>query len=235
MKKFAIIVAGGAGKRMQSELPKQFMMLKGKPVLYYTLKVFLDSYEDMNVILVLPTDYVDFGREIVDSFFESDRIQITTGGDTRFDSVKCGLQLADKESVIFVHDAVRCLVSKKLIRYCYDSAMLNGTAIPAIPLKDSIRMLRENGSKGVNRDLFRIVQTPQTFLGSILLPAMMQLDYKEKFTDEASVVEAFGIEIHLMEGEDTNIKITTPIDMVIAEKYLEKKISASMVADDFAG
>ncbi len=235
MKKFAIIVAGGTGKRMSSDLPKQFMMLKGKPVLYYTLRTFLDSYADMQIILVLPGDHIELGREIVDSFFEGNRIQITTGGDTRFDSVKAGLQLVEKESVIFVHDAVRCLVSKNLIHYCYDSAMLNGSAVPTIPLKDSIRKLKEDGNRAVDRNKYRRVQTPQTFLGSILLPAMMQVDYKEKFTDEATVLESFGIEIHLMEGEDTNIKITTPIDLVIAEKYLERKISASMVADDFSG
>ena len=231
MKKYAVIVAGGAGKRMNSDLPKQFIPLLGKPVLYYTLRAFLDAFDDLKVILVLPEEHIEKGREIVDAYFNPDRFLFVAGGETRFHSVKNGVSLAEGESIIFVHDGVRCLVTPQLIRYCYDSAMLQGTAIPAVPLKDSIRQLNDAGSAAVDRNLYRIVQTPQTFHSKILLPALSHIEYKEKFTDEATVVEAFGIDIQLMEGEDTNIKITTPIDLSIAEHILLKRISASTIEE----
>ena len=131
MLKYAIIVAGGTGKRMGGTLPKQFMLLKDKPVLYYTIKAFLDAYEDMQVVLVLPVEYMDMGQEIIDAYFDKDRIHIAAGGDTRFQSVKNGLQLIEGESIIFVHDGVRCLLTPDLIRRCYDHSIDNGNAIPA--------------------------------------------------------------------------------------------------------
>ncbi|MCA0383848.1 MAG: 2-C-methyl-D-erythritol 4-phosphate cytidylyltransferase [Bacteroidetes bacterium] len=229
MKKYAIVVAGGAGKRMNSDLPKQFLPLLGKPVLYYTLKAFLDAYEDLTVVLVLPEEHIEKGREIVDAYFNPDRFVFTAGGETRFHSVRNGATMAANDSIIFVHDGVRCLVTPQLIRYCYDSAMLNGSAIPTIGAKDSIRQLTASGSMAVDRTQFRVVQTPQTFHSKILLPAINQIEYKEKFTDEATVVEAFGIDVHLMEGEETNIKITTPVDMTIAEQILLKRMSAAAI------
>ena len=118
MKKYAVIVAGGSGTRMGSDLPKQFILLKDKPVLYYSLKTFLDAFDDLQIILVLPTDFMDMGQEIIDAWFDKDRIQITAGGDTRFQSVKNGLQLVEEESIVFVHDGVRCLLSGDLIHRC---------------------------------------------------------------------------------------------------------------------
>lgn len=227
MKKYAIVVAGGTGKRMNSDLPKQFLPLLGKPVLYYTLKAFLDAYEDLTVILVLPEEHIEKGREIVDAYFNPDRFLFTAGGETRFHSVRNGSALTQDESIIFVHDGVRCLVTPDLIRYCFDSAILNGSAIPTVAAKDSIRQLTTTGSTAVDRSQFRVVQTPQTFHSKILLPALNQIEYKEKFTDEATVVEAFGIDVHLMEGEETNIKITTPADLTIAEQILLRRLSAS--------
>ena len=138
MKKYAIIVAGGSGTRMGGHLPKQFMLLRDKPVLYYTLKTFIEAYDDLQVILVLPMDYTDMGQEIIDAYFDKDRIRITAGGDTRFQSVKNGLALVEEESVVFVHDGVRCLLTKELIHRCYQQAVETGTAIPAIPSKDTI-------------------------------------------------------------------------------------------------
>jgi 2-C-methyl-D-erythritol 4-phosphate cytidylyltransferase len=219
MRKYAIIVAGGAGIRMGGTLPKQFILLKGKPVLYYTLKAFLEAYEDMQVVLVLPVDYTDMGQEIIDAFFDKSRIRITAGGDTRFQSVKNGLSLIDEESVIFVHDGVRCLVSKDLIHRCYIQAVETGTAIPSIPSNDSIRLLNEEGNTAYDRNKVMLIQTPQTFHSKILLPAF-QIDYKDKFTDEASVAEAFGMKVSLVAGEETNIKITRPMDLLIAESII---------------
>ena len=221
MKKYALIVAGGTGSRMGGNLPKQFMPLKDKPVLYYSLKVFLDAYEDLQIILVLPVAFIDVGQEIIDAYFEKDRIRIATGGDTRFQSVKNGLKLIEDESIIFVHDAVRCLATVNLINRCYDVAMQTGSAIPVVPSKDSVRLITEDISEPIDRAKVVFVQTPQTFHSKILLAAY-QIDYKDKFTDEATVAEAYGLKISLTEGEETNIKITKQVDLLIAERFLDK-------------
>lgn len=219
MKKFAVIVAGGAGSRMGSELPKQFILLNDKPVLYYTLKSFLDSFDDLEVILVLPIDYTDMGQEIIDAWFDKERIKITAGGETRFQSVKNGLQFTEDESIIFVHDGVRCLVTIELIRRCYDRALETGSAIPVVSSLDSVRVKNEEGNGAIERNTVKLVQTPQTFHGKILRSAY-EIDYKDKFTDEATVVEAFGMKVTLVDGEEENIKITRPMDLMIAEKIL---------------
>lgn len=220
MKKIAVIVAGGSGTRMNATLPKQFLLLNGKPVLYYTIDTFLKAYTDLNVILVLPEEYIAAGKEIIDAYFDSNRITITEGGRTRFHSVQHGLKLIDEESIIFVHDGVRCLLSKQLIHRCYDAAMENGSAIPVIDCKDSVRIITGENNESVERNNIKLVQTPQTFHSKILLPAY-KIDFKDKFTDEATVVEAFGLKVHLVEGEENNIKITRPSDLLIAEKLLE--------------
>jgi 2-C-methyl-D-erythritol 4-phosphate cytidylyltransferase len=224
MEKYAIIVAGGTGTRMGSNTPKQFLLLNDKPILYYTLKVFLEAYPDIQIILVLPEEYTDLGREIIDAYFDYSRIQITSGGETRFDSVKKGLALVDKDSIVFVHDAVRCLVTTNLIHRCYENAVRVGSAVPAIRSKDSVRLLNEeeNDNEVIDRSKVVFVQTPQTFHSRLLLPAF-QIDYKERFTDEATVVEAFGLKIALVEGEENNIKITRPIDLLIAENLLKDR------------
>jgi len=224
MKKYAIIVAGGVGTRMGANTPKQFLLLNDKPILYYTLKVFLEAYPDLKIVLVLPEEYTDLGREIIDGWFDYSRIQITSGGETRFHSVKNGLALAEKDSIIFVHDAVRCLVTTDLIHRCYDNASKTGSAVPAIRSRDSVRILNEeeNDNEVLDRSKIVFIQTPQAFHSRILLPAF-EIDFKERFTDEATVVEAFGLKISLVEGEENNIKITRPIDLVIAEKILEER------------
>jgi len=219
MKKFAVIVAGGSGNRMNSSVPKQFLLLKGRPVLYYTLKAFLDAYKDLQVILVLPDEYIEKGKKIIDPIFDHSRIQITTGGKTRFHSVQNGLQQVNEESIVFVHDAVRCLVSPGLIRRCYETAMEHGSAIPVIDCNDSVRLVKEGGNESLERSEVKLVQTPQTFQSRILLPAF-RVEYQDKFTDEATVVEAFGLKVQLVKGEESNIKITRPLDMAIAERLL---------------
>ena len=221
MNKYAIIVAGGSGTRMGSNLPKQFMLLKDKPVLYYTLKSFLESYNDLQIILVLPVDYTDMGQEVIDAYFDKDRIRITAGGDTRFQSVKNGLALIEGEGIIFVHDGVRCLVSSALIYRCYEQAVETGTAIPAVVSRDSIRLINEEGNDAYDRNKVMLVQTPQTFHSKIILPAF-QIDYKDKFTDEATVAEAYGIKVSLVEGDENNIKITRPLDLKLAALLLEE-------------
>jgi len=215
-------VAGGTGRRMGNVIPKQFLLLNDKPVLYYTLKTFLEVYPDLEIILVLNEEFSDMGKEIIDAFFDYERIQVTFGGETRFHSVKNGLQLVQEESIIFVHDAVRCLVTADLIRRCYEHALTMGSAVPVVRAKDSVRMLDEehNDNEIIDRDRIVLVQTPQTFHSKILLPAF-EIDYKERFTDEATVVESFGLKISLVEGEENNIKITQPVDLLIAEAVLE--------------
>lgn len=221
MHKYAVIVAGGSGTRMGNSTPKQFLFLHDRPVLYYTLKIFLEAFEDLQIILVLPEDYTDMGREIIDAFFDYSRIQIANGGETRFHSVKNGLKLVEKDSIVFVHDAVRCLVSTDLIHRCYENALETGSAVPAVRAKDSVRLLNEeeNDNEVLDRSKVVLIQTPQTFHSRILLPAF-EIDYKERFTDEATVVEAFGLKISLVEGEENNIKITRPTDLLIAEALL---------------
>ncbi len=220
MKKYAVIVAGGSGLRMNSHIPKQFLLIKNKPLLFYAIDVFLKVYDDMEMILVLPEEHISKGQEIVDAWFDSSRISICPGGRTRFHSVQNGLSLINEESIIFVHDGVRCLVTKDLIVRCYNQTMKSGSAIPVVTSKDSIRLLTEEGHVVVDRNKVMLVQTPQTFHSKILLNAF-KIDYKDKFTDEATVVEAFGIKVNLIEGEESNIKITTPGDIFIAEQIIK--------------
>ncbi|MBU3714452.1 MAG: 2-C-methyl-D-erythritol 4-phosphate cytidylyltransferase [Ferruginibacter sp.] len=216
MKKYAVIVAGGSGSRMKSDTPKQFMLLKGKPVLYQTIKSFLEAFQDLNIILVLPERHIEEGKGIAGQYFPDAQIQCTIGGDSRFDSVKNGLKLTDPESIVFVHDAVRCMVTPKLIRRCHDAAMEKGSAVPAVCSKDSIRIADDTKNHSIDRSIVRLIQTPQVFFAKDLIPAFNQ-PYSEIFTDEASVAEAFGLMIHLVEGEESNIKITHPVDLAIAE------------------
>ncbi len=216
MKKIAVIVAGGNGSRMNNSVPKQFLLLQGKPVLYYTINTFLKAYDDLNIILVLPEEHIGAGQEIIDAFFDYNRIQITAGGRTRFHSVQNGLQLITEESIVFVHDGVRCLLSTDLIHRCYEAALEYGSAIPVIDSKDSVRVSIGKNNEALDRSQVKLVQTPQTFHSKILLPAFA-IDYKDKFTDEATVVEAFGLKVNLVEGEENNIKITRQVDMLAAE------------------
>ena len=220
MKKYAVIVAGGSGSRMQTNLPKQFLLLNGKPVLFYTIDTFLKSYEDLQIILVLPEDHVAAGQEIINAFFDYDRIRITEGGRTRFHSVQNGLQLITEESIVFVHDGVRCLLTTDLIHRCYEAAIEFGSAIPVIDSKDSVRMITEDGNEALERSKIKLVQTPQTFHSKIILPAY-KIDYKDKYTDEATVAEAFGMKVHLVDGEEDNIKITRPVDLTVAEGMID--------------
>lgn len=222
MRKYAVIVAGGSGLRMGTPLPKQFLDLRGRPVLWYTLAAFLDAFDDLEIILVLPEQHLDTGRTIIGMTPSPNRVRIAVGGDTRFHSVKKGLEPIQQHSIVFVHDGVRCLVSPELIRRCYQGALEKGNAIPAVAAVDSIRIETPLGNEPVDRTKVRIIQTPQTFYSDILKAAYEQ-DYDDGFTDEASVVERIGVKIHLVEGESANIKITRPVDITLAEKILEER------------
>lgn len=224
MKKYAVIVAGGSGARMGAPLPKQFLLLQGKPVIHYTLEAFLQAYADIQVILVLPAAYLETAAEIVAVLSDPTRVRLCEGGATRFHSVQNGLQYAADPAVIFVHDGVRCLVSPQLIHACYNQAVAQGSAVPAVAITDSVRTITAEGTVAVDRARLRAVQTPQTFRSDILLPAFKQA-YQEGFTDEATVVEAAGFVIHLVEGDKENIKITYPGDLALAEYLLLRHVS----------
>jgi 2-C-methyl-D-erythritol 4-phosphate cytidylyltransferase len=219
MKKIAVIVAGGIGTRMNSTVPKQFLLLKNKPVLFYTIDTFLKAYDDLQIILVLPEEHVAAGQEIIDAFFDYSRITITIGGRTRFHSVQNGLALIEEESIVFVHDAVRCSLTTALIHRCYEAAIEFGSAIPVVDSKDSVRIVTGDDNAAIERTQVKLVQTPQTFHSKILLPAF-NIDYKDKFTDEATVVEAFGLKVKLVKGEENNIKITRLQDLIVAESII---------------
>jgi 2-C-methyl-D-erythritol 4-phosphate cytidylyltransferase len=168
----------------------------------------------------LPADYYDAGRVICDEIISVNPIQTVIGGATRFHSVQKGLSLINEKSVIFIHDGVRCLLTPSLIHLCFEETLRFGSAIPCIDSKDSIRIVNESGNTPVKRSEVKLVQTPQTFLSDLILPAY-EKTYQEIFTDDASVVEADHHPIHLVAGEEDNIKITTPLDLSIAEELLE--------------
>lgn len=225
MEKFAVIVAGGSGSRMGQATPKQFLEVGGKSLLLHTIDAFLRAYEDMQIIVVLPEVHLNVGRDLINANYpEHNRIVTTVGGPTRYASVQNGISLAADTSIVFVHDAVRCMVSLDLIRRCYETALEKGSAIPVVSVKDSIRMITPIGSEVVNREILRAVQTPQTFKAEILKKAFA-LPYQEAFTDEATVVEYSGGTVELIAGEEANIKVTYPADLLMAEQFF--KISSS--------
>lgn len=220
MKTTAVIVAGGKGIRMGTALPKQFLPLLGKPVLYYSIKAFRDAFPNIRIILVLPADQLSYANMVLQSFEAGIDLDIVTGGATRFHSVQQGLAVVEPGNIVFVHDGVRPLIDTDLLLRCYDTARQYGSAIPAIAVSDSIRQCNDGHSVPVNRDLLRIIQTPQTFRSDILIDAFQQ-EYQESFTDEATVVQAYGEEVMLVEGARKNIKVTTPEDLLIAEALMK--------------
>lgn len=222
MRKYAVIVAGGSGLRMGADKPKQFLLLRGKPILYHTLFQFLNAFPDLFIYLVLPQDFLNEGHALIAEFGANVNIQLVAGGATRFHSVQNGLNQITEPGIVFVHDGVRCLVSEALIKQCYDQAIEKGSAIPAVAATDSIRIVHATGSQVANRNLVRIIQTPQTFQTNLLLAAF-KTNYQDSFTDEATVLEASGQTVHLIEGDYNNIKITRPVDLLIAENILMQR------------
>ena len=215
---YIIIVAGGKGLRMGSDIPKQFLPIGGKPVLMRTLERFREYSDDIQIILVLPEAQQEYWHQLCDEYHFDVEYTLANGGQTRFHSVQNGLTKVpdDAQGVVGVHDGVRPFPSIEVIKNCYETARTAKAVIPVIPVVETVRQLDGDSSQTVPRDQYRLVQTPQTFDIQLLKAANNQ-PYNDGFTDDASVVEAFGHKITLVEGNRENIKITTPYDLKIAE------------------
>lgn len=220
---YAVIVAGGSGQRMGTALPKQFLDLCGKPVLYWSIKAFMDALPDVHIILVLPEQQISLAQMVLRAFPERIDLTIVAGGETRHASVANGLKEVPDDAIAMVHDGARPLVSPLLIQRCYEVALLNRGAIPVVPVTDSVRQLTGNSSHAISRDDLRIVQTPQAFDAALLKEAFRQ-PYDPAFTDEATVVESYGEQVQVIEGEHCNLKITTPDDLLIAEALIRQRL-----------
>ena len=216
MEKFALIVAGGSGSRMNSEIPKQFMELAGKPVLMRTMEQFAAFEPQIRFVVVLPAGSFACWNDLCVKYQFHLKHTLVTGGLNRFQSVKNGLAEVPGEGLVFIHDGVRPLVSLQTIRNCADLAIEKGNAVPVMPVTDSLRLVDEQGSRHVERSHFFLVQTPQTFLADLIKRAYFQ-SMRDDFTDDASVCEALGEKINLTEGNPENIKLTRPFDFQIAE------------------
>lgn len=218
--RFALIVAGGKGLRMGGELPKQFLPIGGKPVLMRTLEAFYACDPEIHLILVLPQSQQAFWRQLCGEHAFTLPHVVADGGETRFHSVKNGLAYVNAPALVAVHDGVRPFVSQEVIARCYDLAATKKAVVPVTEVVETVRHLEGEGSATVNRDEYKLVQTPQVFDAELLKQAYEQT-YTPFFTDDASVVEAFGTPVHLVAGNRENIKITTPFDLKIAAALLE--------------
>lgn len=220
---YAIIVAGGKGKRMNQDLPKQFLKVNDLPILLHTLNAFHNHLYQPQIILVLAEADVSYWKSIVNQYQFDVPHQIAFGGTERFDSVKNGLNLIqEKNAIVAIHDAVRPLVSSETISRCFDTAILKGNAVAAVAAKDSIRKVTQQGTEALNRSEIYLIQTPQTFQINQLRKAYQQT-FQSHFTDDASVVEQAGFDILIEEGDQFNFKITFPEDIVLAEAILKNK------------
>lgn len=216
-----IIVAGGSGTRMKSDIPKQFILLAGKPILMHTLEAFYKADTGINIIVVLPENQIGFWNELKEEHNFSIPHKVVEGGEERFYSVKNGLNsLKREEGLVGIHDGVRPIISKQVIDSAYELAVEKGNATVAVPSKDSLRKLTSQGNEAVLRSDFMLIQTPQVFELKAIQNAFSQ-GYSPEFTDDASVFEAAGHTIHLSEGSYSNIKVTTPEDLSIAEVLMK--------------
>ncbi len=216
---YVLIVAGGKGLRMGADIPKQFLPVGGKPVLMRTLEAFYAYNQDMRIILVLPHGQQDYWKRLCGEYRFDIPHSIADGGETRFHSVRNGLALVDEPGLVGVHDGVRPFVSQEVIARCYALAATELAVVPVVKVVETVRRLTDAGSITVNRDEYRLVQTPQVFDGEVLKQAYSQ-PYTSAFTDDASVVEAWGVPVTLTEGNRENIKITTPFDLKVAAALL---------------
>jgi 2-C-methyl-D-erythritol 4-phosphate cytidylyltransferase len=218
MKKYALIVAGGKGLRMGAEIPKQFLLLKGKPVLMHTIEAFA-NISDIHIVLVLPQSQMSYWQELTSEYSFSISHTLIAGGDTRFQSVRNGLSVVS-DGMVAIHDGVRPIISQELLANAYDTCEQKGNAVLAVRLKDSIREVDLLGNKNVNRNNYYLIQTPQVFHSSEIKAAYDVTEH-DNFTDDASVLENAGAKIHLVEGAYSNIKITTPEDLAMAEVLMK--------------
>ena len=223
---YVIIVAGGKGLRMGSDIPKQFLPIGGKPVLMRTLERFREYDENLQIIMVLPEAQQDYWHQLCEEYHFGVEYTLANGGQTRFHSVQNGLAKVpdDAIGVVGVHDGVRPFPSIEVIKNCFETAREKKAVIPVIPVVETVRHLEGENSKTVPRNDYRLVQTPQTFDIQLLKAANRQ-PYNDGFTDDASVVESYGHAITLVEGNRENIKITTPYDIIVAEAILTSHVS----------
>lgn len=221
--KAAIIVAGGMGRRMGGSIPKQFMLLRGRPVLCWSIEAFHRYDAAMPIVVVLPEEQIPIWRTLCIGHHFHVPHEVVAGGAERFHSVHEGLKKITGEPLVAVHDGVRPLVSTDVIARCFDAAAEHGAAIPVMPITSSVREVEDpppaQNSKAIDRSRLRAVQTPQCFQAAVLRKAFL-LPYDPAFTDEATLVERLGTRVHLVEGDERNLKVTTPMDLHIAEALL---------------
>ncbi len=218
---YIIIVAGGSGKRIKGNIPKQFIEVNSKPLIVYTIEKFLSYNAEINMCVVVHKDYLQHLNDLLKKYFPNKNIATTIGGDTRFNSVKNGLALIEESnSVVGIHDAARPMVSVDTIKRCFETAAQKGNAIPVVDVNESIRVIENNSNKAVNRTNYKVIQTPQCFNTSAIKKAFEQ-DYSVLFTDDASVLERTGEKIILVEGNTENIKITHDTDLILAQHLLK--------------
>lgn len=220
MKRSVVIVAGGKGSRMKSETPKQFLNLGSSPVLIHTIMRFYDYDPSIGIVVVLPFEHIETWNHLCTQHRFSIAHQVVAGGETRFYSVRNGLDRALFADLVAIHDGVRPMVITQLIANSFDAAAEYGSAIPVVPPSESLRKIENDGSHPVERSKHVLVQTPQTFNAKLIAEAYQQ-DYQARFTDDATVFEAAGHPVHLIDGVAQNIKITTPFDLFMAERFLE--------------
>lgn len=219
--KYVIITAGGSGVRMNTPIPKQFICLQGRPVLMHTIEAFYRYQPSVNIVLVLPLSQIPYWEQLCAEHQFSIPFQITEGGPQRFHSVKNALKLIPEQAVVAIHDGVRPLVSGRTIAEAFYFAEKFGNAVPVLPVTESVRRVENACNKPEDRNVLRLVQTPQCFMAAAIKKAY-QVNYHEAFTDDASVLEKAGERIFLCEGNKENIKITTPADLQIAEALLKQ-------------
>ena len=221
MKKYAIIVAGGSGQRMQSAVPKQFLLLQSKPILYHSLAAFYQADAATELILVLPVEQFDYWKSLIVGLPTIPH-RLVAGGNSRFQSSQNAIQTLTEEGMVAIHDGVRPLIEPSLISSGFKAALEKGNAVLAVASKDSVRNYSdaEKSFQHLNRESIRLIQTPQIFSVKDLKEAFQQKD-SEDFTDDARVVEALGMKINLVDGSYKNIKITTPEDLLLAEVLMK--------------
>ncbi|PIB34473.1 2-C-methyl-D-erythritol 4-phosphate cytidylyltransferase [Reichenbachiella sp. 5M10] len=220
MDKYVIIVAGGSGSRMKADRPKQFLSLQGKPILMHTLEAFHHYDKHLHILLVLPAAHLETWQRLVEEHDFPVSHRVTTGGDTRFDSVRNGLQLIDTDGLVAIHDGARPLVCSEVIHRTYTHAQLHQNAVASVAIKDSLREIKSDHNQAVDRSAYVAIQTPQTFQVQTIRHAFATANPQQSFTDDASVLESIGGQINLVQGSYENIKITTPEDIILAEALL---------------
>ena len=224
-KRYVLILAGGVGTRMGNIVPKQFMELSGKPILFHTIDLFRSLSFPVEIIVVMNSDSKEYWKALSYDYYQDFRYILTSGGISRFHSVKNGLKYVERDGgIVAIHDGVRPLVSKKIVEKLFEEADKKDAVIPGIKCTDSLRMTTESGATiAVNRDNYIAVQTPQVFTSELLKDAYGQ-PFSDNFTDDASVVECSGNRVFLVSGNRENIKITTPEDLIIANAFLNNRI-----------